>query len=887
MSLRKAAFRVALLAFLLPYVTAFAQEPGDRPPPERMEKVLELRPVLERALAAKDEPAVYKVVAQLAEALGPYAGVPESPVRHFEPIDTSSPDLERLISVWEELYRGPLGRQGARSDLAGSNQMELRESAYIATACIAMADAVLAKSDEYIKQAREELDYLLSRQHSSGMFPYPAYPGASAPPNMRAAAERYRREHPESVEGGYLIVENQFDTGCCAYSLAEGYRATRDKRYLDAATRAGDWALGVGLSTNWNYNAFSVWQLAKLYSLTGERKYLDGAVEKATIGVLPGLMETGRWVDQHNAKQSYHWIMVRALNELLRVMPKDHPRHGDIKEKTFLAAKTRAGEIVRDGASNIESALLGLSFVLEQFGPNDLWDQAANVVVNAMCAAGKPNAVALPVYIRYRTLRDVTPETCEPGEHSQEAVYRRGSRVVESLNTVTDLIKRRELAQIMETARALYEEGRFEQTGRFLTYIEREMARYAAPVSEIRRQATQQLSEAQRRELGVIAQELRQAMIAKEGDKIRAIVSQAVEILGDEAGKPEDGLIIRTGFSTEPRYGRAEALELWQNRLALCLENPRAYFDQIPQRKVTLRHFAWRLFSLAALHKRTEDVEIRARLAEAIRYGADMLLTQQASNGVFGFPYDPDSKERLRRHGARIVEEGRARGITMVENGWIIEDLGDGGLQFDNGLCGTAIVMAYQALGDEKYLDSSRRCMQYVKRVPVVPNWNYNAFSARFLAYLYGVTKDDEVLDVLAEKLKLGVLPGMMANGRYFDAHNAKTVYHLIIVESLLAASQVMPSDHPMYAETVGAAKRAIENVAREVLEVGPNHLDRSLGVFSRYLMRFGPHDIVQKALGATVNTILGPVTLESIGSGDMEMVAYQLGFYLDYLSTE
>jgi len=357
--------------------------------------------------------------------------------------------------------------------------------------------------------------------------------------------------------------------------------------------------------------------------------------------------------------------------------------------------------------------------------------------------------------------------------------------------------------------------------------------------------------------------------------------------MGDEAGKPEEGLVIRTGFSVEPQFGLAEAKELWQKRLDVCLEDPKDYFDQIPERRMTLRHFAWCMFSLVALHERTEDAETRARLAEGIRYGADMLLAQQASNGVFGFPYDPDSKERLRRQGARIVEEGRARGIKMVENGWIIEDLGDGGLQFDNGLCGTAIVMAYCVLGDERYLDSAKRCAQYVKRIPMVVNWNYNAFSARFLAHLYGVTKDDEILAVVAEKLELGVLPGMMDNGRYFDAHNAKTVYHLIIIESLLAASQVMPSDHPLYAETLNAAKKTIENLAREVLDVGPNHPDRSLGVFSRYLMRFGPNDHVHNALGATINAILGPITPESVGSGDMEMVAYQLGFYLDYLKFE
>ncbi len=887
MSVGKVGFGVAFIALVLSCVAARAQEPGDRPPPEASARLREQVGELEQALAAKDEDAVYSAVERCRKVLGPYAGVPESPERHFKPIETSAPDVDKLVAAWEEFYSGPLAEHGARSELAKNNHMELRESAYIAMSCIAFADAVPARADEYVARAREELDYLLTRQHSSGLFPYPADPGGSAPTNMIAAAEQYRREHPELVEGSYLIVENQFDTGCCAYALSEGYRVTRDLRYLEAAKKAGEWALGVGLSTNWNYNVFSVWQLAKLYSLTGETKYLDSAVEKATIGVIPGLMDSGHWVDQHNAKQSYHWIMVRGLNELLRVMPADHPRYDDIKSKMFLAADTRAREIVRDGASNIESALLGLSLILGQFGPNNTWETAANVIVNAMCAAGKPNSVALPEYIRYRTMRERSPESSDAGDHSAEEIYRRGSRVIESMNNVTDFVERRELSDIVARIRTLYEDRRLEEAGRFLTYVEEEMARYGAHVADIRRQPTQELNPDQGSKLEIILPQMRDAMIAKDGAKIRALVSDAVEIMGDEAGKPEEGLVIRTGFSIEPQFGSAEAERLWQKQLDSCLEDPRTYFDQISGRKTTLRHFAWRMFSLVALHERTENAPTKARLAEAIRYGADMLLAQQASNGVFGFPYEPESQERLRRQGARIVEEGRARGVKMVENGWIIEDLGDGGLQFDNGLCGSAIVMAYHALGDEKYLDSAKRCAQYVRRIPVVLNWNYNAFSAWFLANLYGVTRDSEILSVLAEKLALGVLPGMMDNGRYFDAHNAKTVYHLIIIESLLAASQVMPSDHPMYAETVRAAKKTIENLAREVLDVGPNHLDRSLGVFSRYLMRFVPNDDVHKALGATINAILGPITPESIGSGDMEMVAYQLGFYLDYLKSE
>jgi hypothetical protein len=51
--------------------------------------------------------------------------------------------------------------------------------------------------------------------------------------------------------------------------------------------------------------------------------------------------------------------------------------------------------------------------------------------------------------------------------------------------------------------------------------------------------------------------------------------------------------------------------------------------------------------------------------------------------------------------------------------------------------------------------------------------------------------------------------------------------------------------------------------------------------------MRFGPNDDVAKALNADANELFGSVTPESTGSGDMEMVAYQLGFYLDYKRSE
>jgi len=379
--------------------------PGDRPAEEMKPAIQSAISLIQSAMDAKDEAAVYKAVEALREALGPYAGVPESPVVIVAPADTSKPPLTKLKTTWQAVYTREFSEIGSFSEVAGRNQMELREAAYTAIACAAAADAGLDSKEMYIDRIRKELDYLLERQGENGMFPYPAKPRAASPPNVHALVKRLSAGHPELVRNGYLYVQRpgtQFDTGCGAFALAEGYRLTGDKTYLEGARRAGDWALEFPLDANWNYNAFSVWQLAKLYSVTGERIYLESALEKATLGVLPGLMDNGLWVDQHNAKQSYHFIMARALVQLLEVLPETHPRYNDIRNKTIRAIDARAEEILRDGVSNRESALMGLSLALEWRGGNATWENAAHAVANAVLKSPRPNPVALPLYLRYR-----------------------------------------------------------------------------------------------------------------------------------------------------------------------------------------------------------------------------------------------------------------------------------------------------------------------------------------------------------------------------------------------------------------------------------------------------------------------------------------------------
>ena len=63
--------------------------------------------------------------------------------------------------------------------------------------------------------------------------------------------------------------------------------------------------------------------LADAYRATREQKYLDGALHKFRIGVAPGQVENGRWIDFHNARTVYHLIILRAMNDLYAVAPEE------------------------------------------------------------------------------------------------------------------------------------------------------------------------------------------------------------------------------------------------------------------------------------------------------------------------------------------------------------------------------------------------------------------------------------------------------------------------------------------------------------------------------------------------------------------------------------
>jgi hypothetical protein len=232
---------------------------------------------------------------------------------------------------------------------------------------------LVATASSHRLAAFEAAEFLMwaQEQAGSGVYPFPAARGTS---NARAM-EVATRFITNAEKAGKLdtVVRNgwafddagdgglQFDNGECGAAMLDLYEATQDHRYLDSVRMAADWAVARPLCPNWNYNSFSVFLLARMFAVTREAKYLDASLQKARLGVIPGQLtegpRAGRWVDRHNARPAYHYIMMRALAQLVAVMPPDHGARPEIVGALSLGLKTRNAEMVGRGVMNKDHAL--------------------------------------------------------------------------------------------------------------------------------------------------------------------------------------------------------------------------------------------------------------------------------------------------------------------------------------------------------------------------------------------------------------------------------------------------------------------------------------------------------------------------------------------------
>ena len=351
--------------------------------------------------------AIQRQVSEAKSKLGDAVGIPEEPDT-YEPIPKDGswltateakaafakaiPKLERMR--WWKIGIAPR-----------SLTHPLREPAAVISGCVAAYRADLEGAERSLAMAKEAADFLIWAQAEggTGVFPFPFARDVNNRAKAFVAAERlFAKAEREGkldqvIHKGWLIDDPgdgglQFDNGEAGVSMLELYQATHDEKYLASARKAADWAMARPLVKNWNYNSFSVQLLAKAHEVTHERKYLDAAIHKALIGVIPGQLtegpRAGRWYDAHNAKPAYHYIMLRALAQLAAVMPDPDPARPAVMQALQLGLLARNQDFSGPGAPTKNKALEALVWVNRRFaGQADFLRDSRSV--EALDALGK------------------------------------------------------------------------------------------------------------------------------------------------------------------------------------------------------------------------------------------------------------------------------------------------------------------------------------------------------------------------------------------------------------------------------------------------------------------------------------------------------------------
>ncbi len=324
--------------------------------------------------------AVQQRVAEAKRVLGDKVGVPEARDK-FVPIPkqgrwlTPTEARAAFTKANSEFEKARWWRPGIDPTTL---EHTLREPATVLSGCVAAYVAGLDDAARSLAIAKDAADFLIwaQAQAGSGVFPFPSV--RSGKSKALASAKRFliRAERAgrldQAIRNGWVIDDAddgglQFDNGEAGFAMFELYEATQETKYLDAARKSADWALSRLIVANWNYNSFSVYLLAKAYSLTGEEKYLTAATRKALLGVVPGQLtegaRTGRWFDAHNAKPAYHYIMLRALATLAIAMPNTHADRPAIMKSLALGLSARNKDFVSAGAPNKDKAMEALLLV--------------------------------------------------------------------------------------------------------------------------------------------------------------------------------------------------------------------------------------------------------------------------------------------------------------------------------------------------------------------------------------------------------------------------------------------------------------------------------------------------------------------------------------------
>ncbi len=312
----------------------------------------------------------------------------------------------------------------------------------------------------------------------------------------------------------------------------------------------------------------------------------------------------------------------------------------------------------------------------------------------------------------------------------------------------------------------------------------------------------------------LLGQQLQEAMASDDSARVKLATQAMLTVLGNQAGLPDGRRIGRKpkGISLT----EAESTKLFLDAMKSLGSPIKRLMEGRPLPDQMVRLYGYVLNACTDIqpfvqkHDPSELADLQ-RLAEGC---AKILISLQQPEGHLPFP---DLRGKNIRFGDMINRQLDA-GKVEVKDGWLITADPEGGSQFDTGVCGTALLKAGAVFKNESWAASGMKAAEWALKQKCCPNFNYNAFSISLLADAYRHSRDERFLKAALHKFRVGVAPGQAPNGRWMDAHNARTVYHIIILRALGDLGSVVKEER---AEVDAVAKPAIKALLDEFDAMG------------------------------------------------------------------
>ncbi|MCU0435186.1 MAG: T9SS type A sorting domain-containing protein [Bacteroidia bacterium] len=332
----------------------------------------------------------------------------------------------------------------------------------------------------------------------------------------------------------------------------------------------------------------------------------------------------------------------------------------------------------------------------------------------------------------------------------------------------------------------------------------------------------QQLNTTQQLSLDSLAVLLDTAMKHEDLADIQLRCAQIETLLGNQAGIPEvaESYYTLTSNTIWASYNDALLAEryligqdsmvyvdLWKLGKGML---PPAYLPH----SVPLRACAEQAMGLLKISNHEADPARSIAYRNWAIHALDSLKTMQLPSGAFPFPdlrtyNDPVFAPIIQNYLNALGSDS----VNVLQNGWIIDDSGRGDFKFDAGIIANAFYEGWMHTGDTSYKTVCIRIGQYLRSTTFNINFNYNSFSILGLTRAWQITGDTSYHNRAIRNLEYAMLPGQLANGRWMDGHNARSVYHALMIYNTIPLLLSTPQNHPKYQIIGQLISRAVINM--------------------------------------------------------------------------